>query len=155
MREKISRYACLLLLITSCQNIFAAPAERQSGQATTPDISLCPAKYETTKARVEPRAFPVENIGNTEISADFTETSTDGSTVLDGNIIIERHLMRVTADHADYSTKNDEIKFYKFVLMLRKRFINKMFTDLIKKEHISTKIFSLEDWNEISDVKSQ
>lgn len=111
MREKISRYACLLLLITSCQNIFAAPAERQSGQATTPDISLCPAKYETTKARVEPRAFPVENIGNTEISADFTETSTDGSTVLDGNIIIERHLMRVTADHADYSTKNDEIKF--------------------------------------------
>ena len=111
MRVKFSRYVYLLLLIPVSQNIFAVTAEPQPGQKSTPDLSLCPAKYETTKTRIEPRAFSIENRGNTEISADFTESSTDGSTILDGNIIIERHLIRVTADHANYSKTNDEITF--------------------------------------------
>lgn len=111
MHERLSRYVYLLLLITASQNTFADVTGQQPGQTSAPDISLCPVKYETTKARVEPRAFSIENRGNTEISADFTQTSTDGSTVLDGNIIIERHLMRVTADHANYSKKDDEITF--------------------------------------------
>ena len=111
MRERISRYVCLLFLITACQNIFADTTESQPVQTSIPDISLCPVKYETTKTRVAPRAFSIENRGNTEISADFTETSTDGSTVLDGSIIIERHLIRVTADHANYSKTDNEIKF--------------------------------------------
>ena len=111
MCERISRYVFLLFLISACQNVFAATAETQAGKISIPDINLCPAKYETTKNRVEPRAFSIENRGNTEINADFTETSTDGSTKLDGNIIIERHLLRVTADHANYSKKDDQIKF--------------------------------------------
>ncbi|MBE9559390.1 MAG: LPS-assembly protein LptD, partial [Proteobacteria bacterium] len=111
MRERISRYVYLLFLISACQNAFAATAETQAGRISIPDINLCPTKYETTKNRVEPRAFSIENRGNTEINADFTETSTDGSTKLDGNIIIERHLLRVTADHANYSKKDDQIKF--------------------------------------------
>ena len=45
-------------------------------------------------------------------------------------------------------TENEEIKFYKFVLNLRKRFIQ-MFVDLLKKELIVTKVFSLDDWDEI------
>lgn len=70
---------------------------------------MCPEKYETAITRVSPRAFPADEIGNTDISADFTETSRDGSTSLDGNIVIERHMMRVTADHANYNKQDDEI----------------------------------------------
>ncbi len=74
-----------------------------------PDIKLCPEKYETAITRIPPREFPEEERGNTEISADFTETTRDGSTTLDGNIVIERHQLRVTADHAQYNKQDDEI----------------------------------------------
>ena len=109
MFEKISRYACLSLLIISSQDVSADDIAAQSSQAVLPDITLCPDKYETAITRIAPRAFPEDERGNTEISADFTETSRDGSTSLDGNIVIERHLMRLTANHANYSKQDDEI----------------------------------------------
>ncbi|MBT8118137.1 MAG: LPS assembly protein LptD [Gammaproteobacteria bacterium] len=109
MFENISRSVCLSLLIITSQNVSADNAELQSSQVTLPDLSLCPEKYETAITRIAPREFPVEERDNTEISADFTETSRDGSTTLDGNIVIERHLLRVTADHAKYNRQDDEI----------------------------------------------
>ena len=109
MFERISRYVCLSLFIIAPQNAPAETGDPQSSQVTIPDITLCPEKYETAITRVAPREFPVDERDNTEISADFTETSRDGSTTLDGNIVIERHLMRVTADHAQYSKQDDEI----------------------------------------------
>ena len=109
MFERISRYACLSLFIITPQNVPAEALDPQSSQVTIPDITLCPEKYETAITRVAPREFPVDERDNTEISADFTETSRDGSTTLDGNIVIERHLMRVTAEHAKYNSQDDEI----------------------------------------------
>lgn len=111
MCEKFSRYVSVLFLLLSSQNVFADTVELQTSQTSAPDITLCPEKNETTRTRVEPRAFSIEERDNTEISADFTETSRDGSTSLDGNIIIERHLIRVTADRASYNKQDDEIHF--------------------------------------------
>jgi len=54
-----------------------------------------------------PRAFSDESNENTEISADFTQTSKDGTTILGGNVVIERNFLRVTADHAQYDSKQD------------------------------------------------
>ena len=109
MFENISRYACLSLFIITSQNVSADIVDPQSSQVTIPDITLCPEKYETAITRVAPREFPADERDNTQISADFTETSRDGSTSLDGNIVIERHLIRVTADHANYNKQDDEI----------------------------------------------
>jgi len=47
--------------------------------------------------------------------------------------------------------ENEEIKFFKFILNLRKRFMV-LFTDLLKKELIITKVFALNDWNDIEDL---
>lgn len=55
----------------------------------------------------QPRAFSDETNDNTEISADFTQTSKDGTTLLGGNVVIERNLIRVTADRAQYDSKQD------------------------------------------------
>lgn len=109
MLEKISRYVCLSFCIIASQNVSADIVDPQSSQVTIPDITLCPEKYETAITRVAPREFSADERDNTQISADFTETSRDGSTSLDGNIIIERHLIRVTADHAKYNKQDDEI----------------------------------------------
>jgi LPS-assembly protein len=109
MFEYISRYACLSFCIITSQNVAADIVDPQSSRVTIPDITLCPEKYETAITRVAPREFPADERDNTQISADFTETSRDGSTSLDGNIVIERHLMRVTADHAKYNKQDDEI----------------------------------------------
>jgi len=110
MCERYSRYAGFLFFLLATQSVSADTVELQSSQTSTPSIDFCPGKNETTLNRIEPREFSLEDRGNTEISADFTETSRDGSTSLDGNIIIERHLIRVTADHANYNKQDDEIK---------------------------------------------
>jgi LPS-assembly protein len=109
MFENISRYVCLSFCIITSQNVSADIVDPQSSHVTIPDITLCPEKYETAITRVAPREFPADERDNTQISADFTETSRDGSTSLDGNIVIERHLIRVTADHANYNKQDDEI----------------------------------------------
>ena len=109
MFENISRYVCLSFCIITSQNVSADIVDPQSSHITIPDITLCPEKYETAITRVAPREFPADERDNTQISADFTETSRDGSTSLDGNIVIERHLIRVTADHAKYNKQDDEI----------------------------------------------
>jgi LPS-assembly protein len=109
MFENISRYVCLSICIITSQNVSADIVDPQSSHVTIPDITLCPEKYETAITRVAPREFPADERDNTQISADFTETSRDGSTSLDGNIVIERHLIRVTADHANYNKQDDEI----------------------------------------------
>jgi len=59
----------------------------------------------------EPPSFSLDKISNTEISADFSQSDLDGSTSLHGNVIIERHLLRITADHANYDRQKDELFF--------------------------------------------
>ncbi len=50
----------------------------------------------------------------------------------------------VTANNLD--VEREEIKFFKFVVKLRKRF-NLLFLDLLKKDLLATKTFTLTDWN--------
>jgi len=113
MCEKISHYARALfifntLLTTSVsQNVFADTVLQQAAQTTRPDISICPAENSITTKQFQPRVFSIENIENTEISADFTQSDSDGSISLDGNVVIERHLLRIAADHAHYDKPKD------------------------------------------------
>ncbi len=67
---------------------------------------LC-STNDIAKKHSPPRAFPKGTNENTEISADFAQTNKDGTTILGGNIVIERDFLRVTADHAQYDSKQD------------------------------------------------
>ena len=57
-----------------------------------------------------PPVFPKETLENTEISADFTQSSKEGVTTLGGNVIIERNLLRIKADHVQYDSKQDIVE---------------------------------------------
>ncbi len=46
--------------------------------------------------------------------------------------------------------EKDEMKFFKFVLKLRRRFVN-LFVDLLKKDLIAKKVVSLKDWEKIQE----
>lgn len=108
MCGKFSRHASLLFFILLSQNLFAdTPSEKISNTVT----GLCPTNDSAAVKYLKPRTFSPDKQGNTEISADFTQSSKDGSTTLDGNVIIEKHLTRVTADHAEYDKQQDSIKF--------------------------------------------
>jgi len=72
-------------------------------------INSCAAEDATIR-HIEPPEFSEENIENTEISADFTQSSSDGTTSLDGNVIIEKHLLRVSADHAHYNPQQNTLQ---------------------------------------------
>lgn len=80
-------------------------AENTGGEEIQTD-NLCKPEDSIIK-HTKPRAFSPETIDNTEISADYTQSTRDGSTSLDGNVVIERHLLRVSADHAHYSKQQD------------------------------------------------
>ncbi len=115
MCEKKSHYVSLLLLALTTtlvsQNLFADTAIQQIKKAPNAEKNLC-STYDSSAAKhVKPRAFSAENNGNTEISADATQSSANGSTNLDGNVIIEQHLIRVTADHASYNKQSNKIYF--------------------------------------------
>jgi LPS-assembly protein len=131
MCENFSHYAGVLLICSALlsfsvsQNVFADTATQKPAQATRPDINLCPSGNSTTTKYRQPRAFSIENIENTEISADFTQSSSDGSFSLDGDVIIERHLLRINADHAHYDKQKD-------------------FLQLSGNVHINTKSLSLD-----------
>jgi len=46
--------------------------------------------------------------------------------------------------------EKDELKFFKFVLKLRRRF-NNMFVDLMKKDLLAKQVFTLDDWKQIQE----
>jgi len=94
-------FSIFFILIT--ENAFAENINQQPNKNT----KLCPVENTSATKHIKPRAFSIENIENTEISADFTKSSSDGSTSLNGNVIIEKHLLRVTADHANYDTQKN------------------------------------------------
>ncbi|MFV9615178.1 MAG: LPS-assembly protein LptD [Gammaproteobacteria bacterium] len=116
MCEKLSHYAPILFISSVLfstlisQNVLAVSAE-QDRTKTSPPINLCPVESETATKYIPPRAFATENSENTEISADTTQSSSDGSISLDGNVIVERDLLRVTADHVDYNKQKDILHF--------------------------------------------
>jgi len=111
MCDFTSRCSAVVLIILFSQNIYAENTSHDTGNNLEHDRELCPAGDNLSTKHVKPRAFSTENIDNTEISADFTKSSRDGSTSLDGNVVIEQHLLRITADHADYDKQQDVLTF--------------------------------------------
>lgn len=56
---------------------------------------------------------------------------------------------RITVN-ANLDIEKDELKFFKFVQKLRRKF-NNLFVDLLKKDLISRQVMSLEDWKKIQE----
>lgn len=95
----------ILLLSSVSKNVFSDPV--QDEQNKNDNLSFCQAKDIAAAHHNKPKMFSAEEIDNTEISADSTRSSNDGITSLDGNVIIEKHLLRVSADHAHYDKQQN------------------------------------------------
>ena len=110
--RKRSSYHCsaqfIFLLTLTSQNIFADTGK--DNLSNNIDLSFCQAKDSSATIHKKPREFSPEDINNTEISADYIQSSNDGVTSLDGNVIIEKHLLRVSADHAHYDKQQEELE---------------------------------------------
>ncbi|MDT8281201.1 MAG: LPS assembly protein LptD, partial [Gammaproteobacteria bacterium] len=119
MCEKSSHYAhAFFIVITismALQSSHADTSEKiSSSDSEKPlpvSLDLCPVKNFTATRYIEPRSFAKNNIDNTYISADLTESSDDGTISLDGSVIIEQDAIRITADHADYNKQDNKIRF--------------------------------------------
>ena len=114
MREICSHFNSALFFFSILYVTSASPAvsaESQTLAATetkNTTLSLCPANVRAVVINQPLPKFSKETLANTEIGADITHTSRDGTTSLDGNVIIEKHLLRITADHADYNTQHEK-----------------------------------------------
>ncbi len=93
---------CVLSLIVISQSVLAVD--------TTPALSLCSIKDKTVIEHTPPRTFAFDNKLNTEISADKTRIGADRSITLEGNVIIDRDLLRIATDHASYNKQQDELR---------------------------------------------
>jgi LPS-assembly protein len=101
--------AALILGTINIQSAYAINTYRPPTVNNKSDPSLCPITKDTGIQFFKPRAFPEKTINNTEISADYTQSSSDGKTSLDGNVIIEKHRLRISTDHADYDRQSDQL----------------------------------------------
>lgn len=57
-----------------------------------------------------PPIFETGKQDNTNISADATRTDKQGSTELEGNVVIEKHGLRITSDKASYNQDSGDLK---------------------------------------------
>jgi len=96
----------LCLCAVYSTQIFAQENDRDSIE-----FSLCPAKDPAASKHIPPRKFSLDKIKNTDISADFSHSDKDGSTTLDGNVIIEKDALRISADHANYDKQEETLTF--------------------------------------------
>jgi LPS-assembly protein len=94
-----------LLLSSASTKVISDTAQDKLNN--TDSLSFCQSKDIAAAHHNQPRTFSAEELDNTEISADFTQSSNDGITSLDGNVIIEKHLLRVSADHAHYDKQQN------------------------------------------------
>jgi len=99
---------CAPIFWTTPALIITLLSQSASAETTGQGASLCPTENTSTINHTPLPVFPAEHLENTNISADATQTDADGSIYLDGNVVIERNKLRVTADHAQY-TKQQEI----------------------------------------------
>jgi len=67
------------------------------------------------------------------------------------NVPLTRRNKEAKVDIAsNISIERDEMNFYKFILMLRRRF-NNLFVDLLKKDLLAKQVMKLQDWNKIQE----
>ncbi len=97
------------IILILCFSQLPQNTHAENNEAVASDAVLCPLEDKSAINYAPPPSFPLEKIENTEISADSTLSGTDGSLSFDGNVIIERHKLRVTADHAKYDKQQDTL----------------------------------------------
>lgn len=102
------RGAAVSLLLLSLPLFSLQTSADTTAQGTVlPDH--CPPADSKTTLHTPPPFFAPDKQENIEISADKTESSSDGSTTFSGNVIIEKHRLRVRADHASYNKKDENL----------------------------------------------
>jgi LPS-assembly protein len=69
----------------------------------------CAQNNEHSTRHFSPPVFEVDKQDNTNISADTTRTDEKGSTEFEGNVVIEKHELRITANKASYNQDSREI----------------------------------------------
>lgn len=74
-----------------------------------PDLSLCPAPGSDDIIYKKPRSFAGGDIENTEVSADSTTLSNDGSISLDGNVVIDKNQLNISSDSAFFDKSNEQL----------------------------------------------
>ena len=74
------------------------------------DIQLNCVQNNTNSTRyTAPPVFNEDDQDNTNISADTTRTDNFGSTELEGNVVVEKHELRITSDKATYTKDTGDI----------------------------------------------
>jgi len=103
-RARLRSFASSITLLTALLSPSAFAEDE------TPGASVCTAAELSSGINYQrPDAFPQEEIDNTRISADYTRTDNAGTTTLSGNVIIERHLLRLSADSASYNRDDEQL----------------------------------------------
>ncbi len=124
MHKKQNYLTIILFIAQISQNSFADNAEQNSSKQWHTDepitnlraakLASCSAQYTTVINHTPPRTFAFDNKLNTEISAHKAHIGThigaDRSITLEGNVIIERDLLRIATDHASYNKQRDELR---------------------------------------------
>ncbi|MBT8126989.1 MAG: LPS assembly protein LptD [Gammaproteobacteria bacterium] len=93
----------LLFLLT----VIASLLVQQAAIADVRDD--CAAKYPSISSYKPPPFFSEDTRSNIDLSADKTLTAKDGSTTFDGDVVIERHELRITTDYAKFDNTQREV----------------------------------------------
>ncbi len=105
MSEKLKQ--CTSALLTTCVLPLIVISQSVLAVDTTPALPLCSIKDKTVIEHTPPRAFAAEHSQSTEIIANRTQSGADGSITLEGNVIIERDLLRISTDYASYNKQQN------------------------------------------------
>ena len=108
MSKNRSRYAPFLWILSASSLSFFS--QIISAEPVKEETTLCPAQNTEAIRHTPPPVFSEENIKNTKIGADTTQTGADSSISLDGNVVIEKHKLRISADHAHYDKQQDTLQ---------------------------------------------
>lgn len=72
-------------------------------------LDYCDARYPSISSYQAPPDFPEDRRDKIDISADKTLSGKDGSSTFEGDVIVERHELRVRADSARFDKSSREI----------------------------------------------
>ena len=82
-------------------------------QASIADIyEDCAVRYPSLELYQSPPVFSEDTRSNIDISANKTLTGKDGSSTFEGDVVIERHELRITTDIARFDNSKREVSVY-------------------------------------------
>ena len=81
-------------------------------QAEAGNLDYCDARYPSLTLYEPPPYFPEHRRDKIDISANKTLSGKDGSSTFEGNVILERHELRIKADIATFDNSSREISVH-------------------------------------------